>query len=83
VINERAHTHYNNACIFQGVAKEHADAEDVNLAIAYTGLATLSIELARFAAENHAMVAGIDEDFPDVREQGPKVWGPPPLPEST
>ena len=83
VMNERAKTHYDNACIFQGIALEHADKGEINPAVAYTGLATVSIELARFAAENHALVAGIDEDFPDVQQptqQGPKLWGGPPPP---
>jgi hypothetical protein len=82
MMNERAKTHYDNACIFHGMALEHADQGHVNLAVAYNGLASVATELARFAAENHALVAGIDEDFPDVRQptsgNSPKLWGGPP-----
>lgn len=77
-MNERAKTDYENACVFRDLALQAADAGDVNLAIAWTGISNVTVELAKFAAAFHPIVAGIDEDFPDVSQptqSGPKVWG--------
>jgi hypothetical protein len=81
-INDRAKTHYDNACIYQAMAHQHAEDEHVNLAMVYSELASVSVKLAVFAAEFHAIVAGIDTDVPDVNHptqttpQG--LWGGPP-----
>jgi phage gp36-like protein len=79
-INARARTHYDNACEWLDDAADCAARGEINLAVVNTGLAAAATDLARFAAENHALVAGIDEDVPDVRQpmSGAKVWGPPP-----
>lgn len=83
-INERALTHYNNACTWLQNAVE---AESINEAIKLTGFVEQSINLAKFCVENHALVAGIDTDQPLSQMTqwqpgmgGPRPWGGPPLP---
>lgn len=66
--------------------------EDAPSSMVYTALGQLSLDLARFAVENHALVMGIDPYGPPVSgetpsgtpggfrggpTEGPKLWGAP------
>jgi hypothetical protein len=80
-INERARDHYDNACEFQQSAMDAATFED---AMKWTNLGELSVKLAQFCVDNHALVAGIDEDLVPSQSDSvgnPSVWGGPPIPE--
>jgi hypothetical protein len=89
-MNERAKDYWDKACAWFAVATDAQDQGEVNNAIVCTGLGELALKLARFAADNHALVAGIDENAPinpanPVGSGGAPVWGagpmpPPPLP---
>jgi hypothetical protein len=80
-INERAKFHYDKACKYLDDA---VASESVNDAIKLTGFAEAALKLAQFCVDNHALVAGIDEDAPlnpqDSRG-GPRLWGGPPVPQ--
>jgi hypothetical protein len=61
------------------------ECESVNDAIKFTGFGELALKLAQFCVDNHALVAGIDEDAPLSHRDstpgfGPKAWGGPPVP---
>lgn len=79
-INDRAKTHYDNACIW---LQQAVEAESINEAIKLTGFVEASIKLAIFCVENHALVAGIDTEqplsqmtqFPPPGYGGPRPWG--------
>jgi hypothetical protein len=87
-MNERAQAHWDNANEFATHANQALNDGKINEAITCTGLAELSLKLAQFAYDHHALVAGIDEDKPinpanPVGAGGAPVWGampPPPLP---
>lgn len=67
----------------------HADnVTDINNTIAYTAMAECALNMARFAADNFALVSGVDEfapppmpgpdsPVPSQPSQGPKFWGAP------
>lgn len=86
--NERAKDHWDKACAWFAVAADAQDQGEVNNAIVCTGLGELALHLARFAVDNHALIAGIDENAPinpasPLGAGGAAVWGavsPPPLP---
>lgn len=78
-VNERALSHYNNACHW---LQQAVEAESVNDAIKFTGFTDASIKLAIFCVENHALVAGVDEAQPLSQMTqfppgygGPRPWG--------
>lgn len=82
-LNEIAKQHYDDAVDY--LVKADA-VDDVNSSLCFTGMGQLSIELARFASENPALVAGIDPYQPPTPEQmavpagpttGPRFWGAP------
>jgi hypothetical protein len=81
-INERARDHYDNACEFQQSAM---DAETFEDAMKFTNLGELSVKLAQFCVDNHALVSGVDEALSQNDSVGlPKPWGGlpvPPIPE--
>lgn len=79
-INERAKAHYDNACEFQQSA---LDAPTFEEKMTFTNLGELSVKLAQFCVDNHALVAGIDEELshPDSVREGARPWGGPPLPD--
>jgi hypothetical protein len=86
--NERAKDHWDKACQYLEDAHQASVDGEINQAIVCTGLGELALKLAAFAADHHALVAGIDENAPinpasPVGAGGAAVWGavsPPPLP---
>ena len=64
----------------------HADeCEDINSTIAYTGMAEIALQQARFAGDYPELVLGLDEiprpnagtPQPPGPTQGPRLWGAP------
>jgi hypothetical protein len=74
-INERAKTHYDNAVTWLKMSDDSRLEGDINQAICCTGLGNLSLELARFCTEHHALVAGIDESAPIDPRHPPGMGG--------
>lgn len=79
-MNNEAKTHYDNAVHYLESADE---IEDSTSCMCYTAMGQLSLELAKFALANHALVRGIDEDAIPAQPSpvspaptgGPRVWG--------
>lgn len=87
-LNNVARQHYTDAVDYLQAA---ANTEDLTTAIACTGMASASIELAKFAVDNHALVTGIDTGIPEpvpatmpgIQQNpaspapagGPQLWG--------
>jgi hypothetical protein len=80
-INEKAKNHYDLGVVWLQAAVEAASKQQINAAIAATGIATACKDFAQFCVDNHALVNGVPDDAPiSVRSAGggPKLWGPVP-----
>lgn len=81
-VNDRARQHFDNAVAFQDLAMQHLESDQLNHAMLFNGLATVSIKLAKFCVENHLLVSGIEPDDPMTQvsqstQQPQAVWGAP------
>jgi (p)ppGpp synthase/HD superfamily hydrolase len=77
MLNERALEHYEQAVVLLTTAC--AEGQDNETSHVFAHLASVAIQLAEFAVNNHPLIAGIDEDLvPDrqMTHQAPGgVWG--------
>ena len=81
MLNERAREHYNQAVtLLTKACSTDITTKETHM---FAHLASVAIELAKFAVDNHALIAGIDEDLvPDhpTHQALSGLWGavPPP-----
>lgn len=84
MMNERALTNFNLATEYMNEAVTAQREGQINDAIALTGFVGAALDLARFCVENHALVAGVDEDVADVNHPNERansgLWGGMPMP---